>query len=342
MNTLEPITSSQFLESLQRLSDMQQQLVSGELKLSDLPTELQTALTQRKALRILDTHVDQAYTEATFDLPKEVETWLQSYHTQSKVTYQKNIRSFLTFLENEHLSIVRFDMRDAIRFVDDLMKKNWQPATVKHHLAAASSLCSYLTDLELLRKNPFASRHIQRPKIRRTQKHVPTATEVETIVTTIAEDRYMKKGKGAKQRRDCAIRLYPAILCIVDAGLRVDALRSLEIDPTGQCYGWSKEKEVVKQLPKSVLDAIRQSELTLPRPFGNIPTETTRCAFFALTKRLYRAEKIAYPYSIHTLRHFAAVREYTRTRDIDYVCRFLGHADIRTTQIYLHSRGIVL
>lgn len=43
------------------------------------------------------------------------------------------------------------------------------------------------------------------------------------------------------------------------------------------------------------------------------------------------------PYSFHSLRHTAAIRIWTETRDVLAVMRFLGHRSLRHTQVYLQT-----
>ena len=56
-------------------------------------------------------------------------------------------------------------------------------------------------------------------------------------------------------------------------------------------------------------------------------------------KKLDEAEKIRGEFSSHDFRHFYAVTEYRKDRDIKRVSKLLGHASIVVTEKYLESWG---
>jgi integrase/predicted RNA-binding Zn-ribbon protein involved in translation (DUF1610 family) len=80
---------------------------------------------------------------------------------------------------------------------------------------------------------------------------------------------------------------------------------------------------------------------TLPRKslrvFGDGPINSLKTTFLKVRKRT--ALKLQNPrltqISFHTLRHWKATMEYHRTKDILYVKSFLGHREVRNTEIYI-------
>jgi integrase len=58
--------------------------------------------------------------------------------------------------------------------------------------------------------------------------------------------------------------------------------------------------------------------------------------------KLYQKGIIAARYSCHDFRHFFAVHEYKKNKDIFRLSKLLNHAGIQITQTYLKSLGIEL
>jgi len=73
------------------------------------------------------------------------------------------------------------------------------------------------------------------------------------------------------------------------------------------------------------------------RVFGDRPINSLKTTFLKVRKRL--AYKLQNPrllqISFHTLRHWKATMLYHQTKDILYVKRFLGHKEVRNTEIYI-------
>ena len=62
---------------------------------------------------------------------------------------------------------------------------------------------------------------------------------------------------------------------------------------------------------------------------------TIQKSFERFYKRLYLEGKIKTLYSLHDLRHYAAVKYYKNGKDIIATKRYLGHGSISITEVYL-------
>jgi integrase len=121
-------------------------------------------------------------------------------------------------------------------------------------------------------------------------------------------------------------------------GLRVGALPSLAIRD-GRFKAYSKGKDINGEMPDDCIKAVRAEGLELARPFAGIDEEQIKDHFRYTTGKLVKAGTIKAPYSVHDLRHYYAVNEYRRDRDIYRLEKALGHASITVTESYLKGLG---
>jgi integrase len=90
-----------------------------------------------------------------------------------------------------------------------------------------------------------------------------------------------------------------------------------------------------------VLDAIKAAKLPLRRPFGEVLPNTLEKRIARAIANLHKTGKVQAVYSCHDLRHFYAVTEYRKDKDIHRVSKLLGHASILVTENYLKGLGEV-
>ena len=134
-------------------------------------------------------------------------------------------------------------------------------------------------------------------------------------------------------------------------GLRAGALPMLE-KKGDRYYGISKGKKLVEgdtdgiTLPSAVLNAIRAAGLDIKKPFAwktRLKKRTTMNASAIQGRinkhlqKLYKEGKVKAAFSCHDFRHFFAVQEYGKDKDIYRVSALLGHANVAITQTYLKS-----
>jgi integrase len=129
--------------------------------------------------------------------------------------------------------------------------------------------------------------------------------------------------------------LKASVIVMAYRGMRIGALAGLTV--TGTRFATtSKGKAWTGELPRRVLAAIRDRGR---RPFEGVKAGTTAAHFKRITRRLAATGEIAHAYSVHDLRHFYAVSEYRKDKDIYRVCKLLNHSDVKTTMKYLVSIG---
>jgi len=323
-------------DPIKAIADLSQQLQSGEVKIADLSPDMQQALFNRKIGRELDARLDQEVKEAIFDIETTLDVWLENKYTKTKVIYRQCLSRFQEYILERNLNILKFNIPQTMGYVNYLTKQGLSANSINIHTSAVSSFLSYLEEIEMINKNPFKSQQVKTPKARRTKKlHVPSVKDMNTILNILDTQRENDDGRV----RNKAIRLYPAIAIIEAEGFRADALHTLYIEDNGYCKGISKEHDIVKHLYPHTMNMLKMSCLTLPEPFKKHKTDTTEKGFYRFTTKLWRENRIQHKYSIHMVRHFAALREYELSQhDIEHLRIFLCHKDVRTSQLYLAGK----
>jgi integrase len=197
------------------------------------------------------------------------------------------------------------------------------PATVRITAAAVSSFFTWLHRRHSAVENPFRGTKARPKETAVRALAVPTAKEIKIIL----------KELPAPEAAAAAIMAGP--------GLRAGALPTME--KRGERYRvTSKGKEFFVDLAPETIKRMNAAGLDLKKPFYGKTANSIELKVAYHIKKLYQAGTLAAPYSCHDLRHFAAVREYGRDRDIKRVRDFLGHSSISITERYLRSIGVKL
>jgi site-specific recombinase XerC len=202
------------------------------------------------------------------------------------------------------------------------LRGNRAAASIRLDIAACSSFFTRLHKRHTAIENPFKGSEA-RPKKKVARKLViPTAAEVETMIRELP----------AYEAAAAAVMAY--------RGLRVGALPGLSITG-GKFFGFSKGKDISGNMPENALDAIRAAMLLMRGPFAGELANTLEKRIARAIGKLHKAGKIQAGYSAHDLRHFYAVTEYRRDRDVHRISKLLGHASITVTENYLRGLGEV-
>ena len=284
--------------------------------------------------------------------PEWTKLFLDSRNSeQTRRAYERAINLFLKFCEAENVEPVTLKYSDAVKFSQSpyLTKKQGcfesrAPESIRRDLAAVSSFYTELTKFSDSKiNNPFI-RLENKPKKQLTHiKNVPDADELETI---------LKNTSGIVKA---------AIYIMAKRGLRVGALKYLHLQSKeGRTFfnTLTKGKEQTGELTADIVECISAAGLQKIKPFSELSTPN-------LTMKIERAlDKLAAAglitgqeaelkvngkiqtrqisvYSCHSFRHFFAVSEYKKDRDIERLRKLLNHADISTTQCYLQSLGLI-
>jgi integrase len=214
------------------------------------------------------------------------------------------------------IHILDMKANNADAFIESLIGA---PSTVRLRVAAVSSFFTFLereTDGRV--QNPFRGTKV-RPGRKTKTPVVPTEEEIDIIMSRLSPIHQA------------------AVVVMKEVGLRIGALDSLSIR-NGKYTAFSKGKEISGMFPNAVLKVIKGTGLDTKQPFGGLPYDSIRCAFKYQVGKLVKEGLISAPYSVHDLRHFYAIQEYMKDKDIYRLKVLLNHASIMVTENYL--RGV--
>ena len=226
---------------------------------------------------------------------------------------------------------------DADQFIHDMKARGRAPATTRRDIAAVSAFYSHLersTDGKV--KNPIRGTKQRPAKENKKDIIIPTEKDYKAIIAELPPI-------------ERAI-----VIVMATRGLRAGALPTLELKG-GKYIGRSKGKRLEENnaagitLPPEALKAIRAAGLDVKKPFAwktkqgrENSANAIECRVNFQIEKLYRAGAIRAAYSCHDFRHYYAVSQYQKNKDIFRLSKLLNHAGIQVTQTYLRGIGIEL
>jgi len=274
---------------------------------------------------------------AGIDWQKEKNTFLsdtKSEHTRR--AYNAALSRLETWASREGINPLELSASGADQFIRALNDEHRAAASMRRDIAAVSAFFTWLERYHKGIKNPVRGTRIRPPKENKKDVVIPTTTEYNAITAELpAIERAM-------------------VITMAMRGLRAGALPTLELK-RGKYHGKSKGKVLEENgtpgitLPRAAITAIKKAGLDEKKPFTWDTRQKTKNSAAAIEGRiayhidkLYQSGKIAARYSCHDFRHFFAVNEYKKNKDIFRLSKLLNHAGIQITQTYLKSLGIEL
>jgi site-specific recombinase XerC len=282
-------------------------------------------MTQRLAAEL-----NSAVNIAGIDWRKERETFLsdtRSEHTSR--AYAAALDRLEAWAGREGLNPLELSPGKADAFIRELKTEARAAASTRRDIAAVSAFYTWLERYHAAIKNPVRGTRIRPPNENKKETVIPTAKDYAVIMS----------GVPTVER---------AILAVLSLrGLRAGALPTLE--RKGEKYhGKSKGKLLMEgqtagiTLPAAALDAIKAAGLDIKKPFAWTNANAIERRINYRIGKLHKAGAIAAPYSCHDLRHYFAVQEYEKDKDIVRVSKLLNHANVSITQNYLRGLGVSL
>ncbi|MFL5266205.1 MAG: tyrosine-type recombinase/integrase [Stellaceae bacterium] len=282
------------------------------------------------------------------DVPPEIEWFANITNPSTRRAYENAIQDFMRFTGINRPEEFRTVTRaHVIAWRDDLASRDLGGATVRHRLAALSSLFEYLCDKNAVTQNPVKG--VKRPRAESGEGKTPAIgdNQARDLLAAPAEDRI-------KDRRDRAILstlLYHALRREELCKLKVKDFRHarrgvphLKVSGKGDKTRYLPLHPGTNALIHDYLEAAGHGgddNGALFRPIknnrtGKLEKAVTPDAVYKLV-RTYSA-LLGFVIGAHALRATAATNALDHQADIAKVQEWLGHANIATTRIYDHRK----
>lgn len=266
--------------------------------------------------------------------------YLQTEKKASKnteVSYQRDLRKLAVFLK-EH-GIEKPEQMNATvlnSYLLYLEREHFSPATISRSIAAIHMFCQYACQEGKMVSDP--SKALQPPRVERKMPEILSIAEVDLLLR-------QPKTDTPKGIRDKAM-----LEMLYATGIRVSELIHLKTQDVNLMMGYitcrdEKErivpfgepaKKALEQYLGSARAALmhgREDNVLFVNCSGG---PMSRQGFWKILKSYAKSAGITADITPHTLRHSFATHLLQNGADLKSVQEMMGHADISTTQMYLH------
>ena len=288
------------------------------------------------------------------EVPPEFEWFANIRNRSTRRAYENAIRDFMRFIgiarPEEFRTVTR---AHVIAWRDDLARRELGGATVRHRLAALSSLFEYLCDKNAVTHNPVKG--VKRPRAESGEGKTPALGDHQARDLLVAPGKDTAAGEETiKDKRDRAILstlLFHALRRDELCKLKVRDFRHarrgvphLKVSGKGEKTRYLPLHPGTNALIHDYLEAAGHGADENGALFRPVRNNRTGCLDKALTPdavyRLVRGYSAALGFEIgaHALRATAATNALDHQADIAKVQEWLGHANIATTRIYDHRK----
>lgn len=281
------------------------------------------------------------------DVPPEVEWFANLTNPATRRAYENAIKDFMTFAgiqrPDEFRSVTR---AHVIAWRDDLTQRGRGGSTIRHRLAALTSLFDYLCEKNAVTHNPVKG--VKRPKNDSLEGRTPALGDHQARKLLDAPD-----GDSLRILRDKAI-----LATLLYHALRRDELCKLKVKdfkherrgvPHLKVSGKGGKTRYVPLHPAAgglVHDYLERAGHgnddagALFRPVSNNTHGQGKGITPDGIYKLVRAYSgsLGFEIGAHSLRATAATNALDHQADIAKVQEWLGHANIATTRIYDHRK----
>jgi len=259
--------------------------------------------------------------------------------------YRRDLVRFLRVAESR--GVARFEDVDAALVVDhlgELRAAGYAEASVARALAAVRVLARHLVQENRLKRDPTAL--IAAPRLARPLPRALAPLDVESLLAAPRDPRWAPR-EPWRGERDLALLevLYASGARVSEAAnLRLDgldpALRVVRLVGKGSKVRLVPLGERAARALKSWIGSGRRARPGAARSphvfLGARGAVLTRGEAWRVVRRAARIAGLAVPASPHALRHSFATHLVEGGADLRAVQEMLGHASIRTTEVYTH------
>ena len=254
------------------------------------------------------------------------------------VAYQRDLCDFWNDVEKHCIDVRDVNILDVQRHLKRLQQGGWAVASIARRLSAIKMFLRHLFAENRLHQDVASL--IEAPRKWRTLPPTIHYRQVDALLSApdVSDEFYA---------RDRAL-----LELLYATGMRVSEVSDLELGQLNLDIGYLRcvgkgNKERIIPVGRSAREALRdyldefRPTLSNQRSGGTVFLSRTgrkldRTSIWRLVRKYARATGLAKDFSPHTLRHGFATHMLAGGADLRVVQELLGHADVTTTQIYLH------
>ncbi|GHU71019.1 hypothetical protein FACS189450_06380 [Spirochaetia bacterium] len=288
-------------------------------KLQELDRDTLEAIAKIVITQRLTDELNEKVNLADIDYKMEKEIFIMACgRTGSNYThtaYRKSLKVLENYCKKNNINILIMNYAQADDFIYSL---KGSPNSIRLTIAAISSFYTYLERRYSSIKNPIRGTKARPEKKSVKTIEVPDDNEVNIILNSISELEKL------------------AVYIMSFRGLRIGALKTLKICGN-RYFATSKGKQIYGEFSNDILKIIRKSDLNNKNPFSDYSVNALKLRIYRQTQKLFNDGKISSAFSAHDFRHYFAITQYQKDKDIYKLSKLLDHSNISITEVYLKS-----
>jgi site-specific recombinase XerD len=295
-------------------------------QLSDLNIEQLEQLCRIMTTQRLSDELKYEVGIAGIDYSKEKALFLKSISPNdsayTKSAYNNGLKKLETYASQNEIKILAMTPAQADQYIYSLRQEGRAAASIRLDVSIASSFFTFISRRHKAVSNPFRGTRAKPSNKASKTTVIPTDEEMKLILNNVPP---LEKA---------------IITCLYSRGFRVGALPDLTIWGS-KFNARSKQVDIAGEMPAEAIQAIKESGLNTHKPFTGFSSNALKTRVKKQMERLYKAGLIRNQYSSHDFRHYYAVAEYKKNKDIYRVSKLLFHSSIAITERYLKGIGVV-
>lgn len=257
---------------------------------------------------------------------------LKNKSEQTITGYEKDIRTFQRFLERSFNGPVYIeeikeqDFEDYIRYLRN--ERGLQPRSQNRYFSAIRSMYNYAFKKRIIKEN--IAQYVENVQYERKEREHLTVRELEMVFERINHP---------------TIKI--AVMTLAYSGLRISELCNLtlqDVDMINRIMKVNGKGNKQRFVPISntlheILEAYLKTHISSTEMFFALEKTGTISPAYVnkYIREAAKAAGIKKQVSAHTMRHSFASYLIKQKVDIATLQRLLGHANVRTTSVYLHT-----
>ena len=280
------------------------------------------------------------------DVPPELEWFANIDNKSTRRAYENALQDFMRFTGIREPGEFRIVTRShVIAWGDDLVGRALSGMTIRHRLAALSSLFEHLCESNAVTHNPVKG--VKRPPVESYEGKTPALGDHQARALLEAPDGISLKGK--RDRAILATLLYHALrreelckLTVKDLQERRGVVH-LKVSGKGSKTRYVPLHPAASGLIVDYLEADGRGLETTGALFQAVGNRAGGLAKAITADAIYKIVRgysavLGFEIGAHALRATAATNALDHQADIAKVQEWLGHANIATTRIYDHRK----